>query len=494
MSSDTRERNSLKTPSLHETISEVAPNSDSIWSKKKIYRSWLLLCYATGPVASMSRTYVPAAIQSIATLVGRTSQGGVCARRGNDCYVKFGTSWVHSTSYVLYLKAISTAVEGVIAILFMGIADYSNYRKILLCGSILFYGLIALPFAGLTDKTYATMTGLSVLYALLNVTDCVYQITEGSYIPLFMRASSPKGETSEEVRRNIILKRGSTVSVMGIVLGNCGGLTALLIGIIISYGRGGPIANGYHNFLLAITIAGCLTVVFSIISAYFIPSVQAKPKPKGEFLLFLSIKRCISLLKNITKYPQAFIYCISWVIWNVSYSNFLSVFVLLFRSTLGIGSSDAEYTVYTFISYIVASLGSLGNFWGTLGINSKVKIGFKHRWEFWVFEVLFNASGSSLRSMNRAVYSTLLPEGDEAQYFGLEIMLGIATGWIGSLVNATIQDRTNNDRFPFLPNMFLALIALGLYSICDTEKGMRDVEKLVDGDSGSGYDSIESSK
>lgn len=493
----------------------------NIWSQKKIFRSWLLLCYSTGPVASMSRSYVPAAIQSIAFLVGKNSSGGKCAPRGNDCFVNFGAGKVHATSYVLYLKAIYTALEGLIAIMFMGIADYSNYRKMLLIGSISIYGIFALPFAGLTNKNYSTMNGMAALYALLTITDCIYQITEGSYIPLFMRAAVPRGETSEDVRKQVVLKKGSRVSVLGIFLGNCGGLTALLIGIIISYGRGGPIEDGYHNFLLAITIAGVITTIFAIVSSFYIPNVQAKPRPKGELLIFLSFKRLISLIKDIKKYPNAFIYCISWVIWNVSYSNFLSVFVLLFRSTLGIGSSDAEYTVYTFMSFVVASIGSLmwmflypkfkinmktwgygflfvqgfSNLWGTIGISSNSKVGYKNRWEFWLFEVLFNSTGSAMRSLNRTLYSSLLPEGDEAQYFGLEIMLGIATGWIGSLVNASIQDRTSNDRFPFLPNLILVFISGSLYWYCDIEKGMKDVEKLIEREQQQeSYDSIDVQK
>lgn len=500
----------LKDPTIEEvgysSTSVDEQDNDSPWAKKSIYRAWLLLCYSTGPVASMSRTYVPAVIQSIATEVGRNSKGGRCERRGNDCYIDFGVGKVHSTSFVLYLKAIYTSLEGLISIFLMGIADYSNYRKILLIGSITLFGIFALPFAAFTGKNYSTLKTISVFYALMSVIDSVYQILEGSYIPLFMRAVPKKQDEVEEARNTRVLQRGSVVSVMGLFLGNCGGLTALLIGIIISYGRGGPMEDGYHNFLLAITIAGCVTVVFSIISAFYIPSVKGKPKPEGEILLFLTARRFVTLLKNIQKYPNAFLYCVSWVIWNVSFSNFMSVFVLLFRSTLGIGNSDSEYTVYTFMSYITASLGSIAwmllypqcgikiktwgygflifsaftNFWGCLGIRKSISIGFKNRWEFWLFEVFYSGSSSAMRSLNRTVYSSLLPEGDEAQYFGLEIMLGVATGWIGSLVNAAIQDRTNNDRFPFLPNCILVLISLVLYSLTDTEQGMRDAKKLVE--------------
>lgn len=485
-----------------------------LFNHKRIYRSWLLLCYCTGPVASLSRTYVPAAIQSATTLLGKTKNGELCSFIGNDCYINFGTGTVNANSYVLYLKAIATSLEGVLALFVMGIADYSNYRKLLLIGSILFYGVCALPFAGLTAKTSATLKGLLALYIMLQITDSVYQILEGSYIPLFMRHSTYMGgpeehtskiiQSAEEIRKQMVLKRGSTVSVMGLFLSNFGGITALLIGLVISYTRGGPTENGYHNFLLAITIAGCLTVVCSILASFFIPSIEGKPKPSTH-LLYLTMQNMWQLLKNIRKYPQAFLFCVSWVIWNVSYSNFLSVFVLLFRSTLGLGSSDSEYTIYTFMSYIIGSVGPLlwmylypranikiqvwghgfllvqlfCNLWGCLGISSRTGIGFKSRWEFWAFEVFFNATGSSLRALNRTVYSTLLPAGEEAQYFGLEIFLGIATSWIGNLLNATIQDKTHNQRFPFLPNLFLVVIALVLYCMCDTEKGMKDVEKLT---------------
>lgn len=461
----------------------------------------------------MTKTYVPAVIQSIGTEIGHNNLGQQCSRSGTDCWVRFGSGEVNVISYVLYSKAIATALEGLVAIFLMGIADYSNYRKCILIFSILVYGVFALPFVGLTSATYANLVALTVLYILLNIDDAIYQILEGSYIPLFMRAAPTKintsiSESTKDVRRNIVLQRGATVSVMGLVLSNMGGITALIIGIIISYTRGSPASTGYHNFMLAITIAGGITIIFAIISAIYIPSAKNRPtktKPKGEWLLLLSIKRFFHLLKDIQRYPQAFLYCIAWVIWNVSFTNFASTFGLLFRSTLGLGSSDPEYTVYSFMTVIIACLGSLlwmymyprlniqiktwgyfflgiqvlSNFWGCLGTNKNVTaVGFMNAWEFWLFEVLFNASASSMRSLNRVVYSSLLPEGNEAQYFGLEIMLGVATGWIGTLVNAIIQDRTGNPRYPFLPNLFVCLLSILLYYNVDFEKGMNNVRRI----------------
>ena len=74
-----------------------------------------------------------------------------------------------------------------------------------------------------------------------------------------------------------------------------------------------------------------------------------------------------------------------------------------------------------------------------------------------------------MRSLNRCVYSLLLPE--ETKHNTLDwVTLGIASGWIGGLVNAVIQDRTNDDRFPFLPNMILVVVSLIVYYYVDLQK------------------------
>lgn len=419
-----------------------------------------------------------------------------------DC-IQVLTRWNY---FRLYLRAIFTAAQGVIAIFISGLADYSNYKKQILIATILVFGVAALPFAALTDKTYGALTGMAVLYGVQNAVQPLYQIMEGAYIPIFMRArSAPPGAVAEEVRRKQVLEKGSYISAIGLVIGNVGGITALLIGVIIAYGRHVTPADGYYNYLLAITIAGCITVVAGIVCAFVFPATKGKPFPADANPLTISVKRVIALLSNIRNYPEAYKLCIGWVIWDVSYSNFLQVFGLLFREQLGLGSSDAEYTVYSFMTPVVASIGSLAwvwayprcrfniktwayafilvswfaQFWGCLGISNHTKVGYRHRWEFWVFEVFYVSTSSALRSLNRALYSSMLPEGEEAQFFGLEIILGVAVGWIGPLVNGTIQNKTGNLRYPMLPNLFLVIIALGFYVWVDSDKGMKDAEKLI---------------
>lgn len=68
----------------------------------------------------------------------------------------------------------------------------------------------------------------------------------------------------------------------------------------------------------------------------------------------------------------------------------------------------------------------------------------------------------------------MLPKGTEAQFFGLEITLKLATWWIITLVQSVIQDQTHNLRFPMISNPLLMLVSLGMYVWLDVDKGIED--------------------
>ncbi|KAK5994459.1 Autophagy-related protein 22 [Cladobotryum mycophilum] len=481
-------------------------DTDAPIATKRALWGWLILCFSTGPTSGMVNTYVTASIQSVANAVGHIPGTNMpCARRGTiRCVVKLGGG--KSTTSVI---SISRACEGVVSILTAGVADYSNYRKPMMMGSIYLFGVLALPFAGLTGSSYTHLNALSTLYILLTVVSGMYSVIEGSYVPIFMRSAgwmdTPKrlntaqnslGDT--EYRKAWI--KGSRVSVLGMVSSNVGALVALLIGVIITYGRGSYVKEGYFNFLLAITIGGCLTIVFGVVGQILLPTIPGKPRPKDKGLLLLPFQTWFILLGSIRHYPNAFKLCFGWILWYTGNSNFMSLLSALFLEVTGIQRGSGVYTVNSFMMVIFACMGSLSwllafpyvrmyvknwaylflgvnilcVFWGCLGISSNIPIGYKHQAEFWVCQFLFMSTSSALRSLNRVMFSSLIPKGSEALYFGLEITLDLATGWVNPLVQGVIQNRTHNLRFPMIPDILLMLAALALYVWTDLEQGIKD--------------------
>lgn len=125
--------------------------------------------------------------------------------------------------------------------------------------SIFLFGLLALPFAGLNGASYGYLTGLAVLYTALTTVQGVYTVIEASYIPIFMRSvgwhrGRSRIEGPDGMGANLKVKtnhktftKGARVSVLGLVASNVGGLTALLIGIVITYTRGSYVSAGYQR-------------------------------------------------------------------------------------------------------------------------------------------------------------------------------------------------------------------------------------------------------
>ncbi|KAI0163835.1 autophagy-related protein 22 [Xylariaceae sp. FL1272] len=511
----------VSSDAVHE-VSEISHNpEDAIKNKlrsKTALWAWLLVCFSTGPAAGVGGRYIPAVLQSVANAVGHIpGTDRPCARRGEIvCVVPFGPGEVDYNSYILYLQAISTSVEGVLTILIAGIADYAHYRKALMIVSIVLFGTFALPYASFTESTYQNLVTYSALWLTMNAVSAAYGTIESSYIPLFMRASGWFEERNEqpeptgnELRHKQQIKIGTKASVLALVAGNLGSILSLLIGVIIANtSRSGP-QDGYKSFLIAITVGGALTVVLGTIGWFFVPSVKG-PRPPSKNLAFLALRNQWHLLKSFRRYPEPFKLCIGWVLWNTANSNFQSVLGLAFREVTGLGTGDKLFTVYSFLGVVVASLGSLAwmftycntsvswrikyyayfffaihifwCFWGTLGIGSNVPIGFKKSAEFWAELATLNPSTSALRACNRVMYAAMLPKGREAHFTGLEITLDLAVGWINPLVQSVIQDRTHNLRYPILPNLFLFLVSGAFYLWFDMEKGIADSKKpWIDG-------------
>ncbi|CAG8948025.1 unnamed protein product [Penicillium salamii] len=481
----------------------------SAFNSKKALWAFLVLCYSTGPTSSMVSNYVTAAILSAANLLGhQAGSNKPCSRRGTNisCLVKFGGGEIDFNSYTLYLRSISRATEGIVSIVTAGMADYASYRKTMMMASIFLFGALALPFAGLTGQTYSHLTALSVLYCFLTTTGGVYTVIEGSYIPIFMRSTGwfRDSRVAASQGERATWNKGVSISVLALVSSNLGGLTALIIGVILVYGRGSYVQVGYFNYLLAITIGGCITILFALLGQYLLPSIPGKEldRTKNKFPLLMAFKNWLKLLKSATKYSEAFKFCIGWVLWNTGYSNHMQLMGALFLQVTGFSRSSGVYSVWSFTGVIFACMGSLSFMylyprlhfpvksyayafllvniscvlWGCIGVSTNVTIGYKHQAEFWVEQVLFMSTSSSLRAYNRAIYSSMIPENSEAQFFGLEITLDLATGWINPLVMGIIQDRTHNLRFPMIPNLLLMLVGLGLYSQVDISKGIEQAK------------------
>jgi MFS-type transporter involved in bile tolerance (Atg22 family) len=90
------------------------------------------------------------------------------------------------------------------------------------------------------------------------------------------------------------------------------------------------------------------------------------------------------------------------------------------------------------------------------------------------------STGSALRALNRTLYASIIPVGSEALFFGLDITLDLATSWINPLVQAVIQDRTGNLRFPMIPNAVAVAVGIVFYACIDVPAGIDDAKRPLE--------------
>lgn len=195
------------------------------------------------------------------------------------------------------------------------------------------------------------------------------------------------------------------------------------------------------------------------------------------------------------------LFLISYVIYNDSQFAYGSVIGTLFN--LNVRPSMTEFTAYSITGTATSIFGTLifmyvfpyarmslrhwamiaygltifTAFWCCLGISSSSKVGYKHRSEFYVFQVVMNLAGSIISPLFRVLFSEMFPRGKEIQYFAFQLLLSCSTSWIPQVTNAPIVSSTNNVRLPAVISLVFFVIAFALAWLVNDKEGVAVIRR-----------------
>lgn len=138
------------------------------------------------------------------------------------------------------------------------------------------------------------------------------------------------------------------------------------------------------------------------------------------------------------------------------------------------------------------------NVWGMIGIWTQ-KIGYHHRWEFWLYQAWWGvfvcpwySYSQTMVSFPRLISGPLLtavkisevtPRGKEFLFFSLFNVMGKASSFIGPIVSSALVDAspTKNNSTPFY---FLAALCAASFVVIaffiDLEKSRKEQEKFLE--------------
>jgi MFS-type transporter involved in bile tolerance (Atg22 family) len=105
-------------------------------------------------------------------------------------------------------------------------------------------------------------------------------------------------------------------------------------------------------------------------------------------------------------------------------------------SVVGCGTSIISATLFLYLfprfglslkQWAVGAYGlvTLLTIWCLIGMSDKVSIGFKHRVEFYLFQVIQNMAGAILTPLFRVLFPEVFPKGSEIQYFGFQMVVSL---------------------------------------------------------------------
>ncbi len=126
-------------------------------------------------------------------------------------------------------------------------------------------------------------------------------------------------------------------------------------------------------------------------------------------------------------------------------------FQKVFREYLGWKAKSI--ILFNLVSYCVLVC------YGFVGFYSS-DIGLRKGWEIFMFGVFYGFNMGSIQSFSRALMSSLIPSGLEAQLFGFYEITDKGSSFIGPAIVTLITQYTNNIRFLNVnPSHMLTLIA-----------------------------------
>ncbi|GAA5860683.1 hypothetical protein JCM5353_001129 [Sporobolomyces roseus] len=457
---------------------------------------------AIGPVFGTFGTYVSYQLQYIGYAIGANPGqplGTGCLDLSQSCRVPFGSGNVNLTSLILYLNAIAFALSGALCLLVSGVGDYMGWKREQYIVLVICYGAFALPVASMTAynlETFNSYCGLSVVF---NTVGFLAGAWQNIYIPDVMHGDTASlvSEKAESRREREI--RGVNTSVWGFNAYYASLIVFYCITIGITFVS--PTAATQAG-LWVTTASAALCIVLAAVAWPFLPSPRAKALPPGVSLSKVPFITLVELWRACTKYRQCIFYLVGFVIYNDSVFAFSAVIGQLFNlqlrpsileftyySIVGTGTSIVAPTIFMYLfrytkflslrswTVFAYSLIAFTCFWCCIGFSDNAKIGFKHRWEFYLFQVITNIAYGLMPSIFRVLYCELFPKGAEVQYFSFQLAISCATVWIPQVVDSFTVDATNLVRLPAAVALAMMLVAIGFTLGTNVERGIVAVKQ-----------------
>ncbi len=373
----------------------------------------------------------------------------------------FGIS-VFADSFFSYIVSLSVLLQVFFLPILGAIADYSHLKKQML-GFFAYLGALAtMSLYFLQGDNYLLGGGL---FLLANLSFGASIVFYNAFLP----------EISS-------LEKRDTVSSQGWALGYLGGGILLAVNLVLFLNAENFGVSTGHAVRISMASAGVWWAIFTIIPLLNLKRRQPlKSLQPGERMLTVGFRQLSHTLRNLPQYPQTLLFLIAYLLYNDGIQTVIALSSQFGNQELGIGESSlialilmVQFVAFggaLFFGYLAQRIGTKRAILGSLVIWSLTVI---YAYAFLQTEAQFFMMGAVIavvlggsQALSRSVFSTMIPKGQEAEYFSLYEISERGTSWIGPLVFGLALQTTGSYRVGILSVIVFFIAGLVLLPFVD---------------------------
>ncbi len=368
-------------------------------------------------------------------------------------------------SYWSLLVSLSVALQAALLPLLGAIADYSGRKKSLLV-FFAYLGAVA---------TMAMFFLHGQRYLLGGFLFVVANFSFGASI-VFYNAFLPEIATENE---------RDSVSSFGWAIGYLGGGLLLAANLALVAGADRLGLTDSDAVRLSLFSAGAWWALFSIFPLATLRRRPATPLPPGAGYVATGLRRLRHTLSDLRRYPQTLLFLFAYMFFNDGIQTVIVVSAQFGHEELDtpVASLAQLMLMVQFVAFagailfnfIAKALGARNAILLSLVLWTGVVLyayGFlRTTFELFLLGAIIGIVLGGSQALSRSLFSLLIPNGREAEYFSLYEISERGTSWLGPFFFALALQFTGSYRLAILSVVVFFLVGMALLAGVDVRRG-----------------------
>jgi len=370
-------------------------------------------------------------------------------------------------SFFAYCISISVMLQVFILPLLGSFADYSNRKKHLLAG---------FAYIGAISATLLFfLRGDMFLYGgiLLIISNLSY----GASI-VFYNAFLNEIATADE---------RDSVSSKGFAWGYVGGGSLLAINLILLANHEELGLTMGYAVRICLASAGIWWAIFTIFPLLKLKMRRpVKSIPKGHNIFTIGFKQFFATIKEARKYPKTLMFLIAYLFYNDGVQTVIVIAAQFGQEELGLDM--ATLTTVILMVQFFAIIGAMGFNLLAAKYNSKnallitlviwsSTLIYAYFWlrttfDFYIMAAVIALVLGGTQALSRSLFSLMIPQGKESEYFSVYEISERGTSWIGPLVFGIALQMTGSYRVAILSLIAFFIIGFVLLILTNVKQAI----------------------